>query len=508
MKITGFRKKGRHLLKNVGKDTDREGSENSEETTGKRRRLPKGIWKKALIGVGLVVAVTISVLAMDVFMDLGLIIKPPPVDEDPRRPSPSDPYDPTTGIPPPVQTDPLNPDDPATTEEVSLRKPDTFTFLVFGIDSQANTDVIMTVTFDTQNHTFNVASIPRDTLTNVEWNVKKANQIVYNMRRLHRGEVNAEDEAMKDTKQVFADILGYRVDYWITVDLRGFAALIDAIGGVDFYIPVNMEYHDPAQNLHISYTRGMKRGLTGQQALEIIRFRMGYANKDIGRIETQQKFLKAAADQILAKKSSINVATLAEIFLKHVKTDLALNHIIWLGLEFMKLDSDDVNFVMMPGNNMDSVNGSSYVTIYVEEWLEIINSMLNPLVDDITVTDVSILTRGADRKLYVTDGNRQGDPSWGASSRGPSTSSSSGGGNSSGNPGTASPSPTPGGAGDGQATDPPDVDISPGEGPGEPGDPPDSSPTDSGEPGTPEPSDDSSPQPTAPSGTDAPSGDG
>ena len=196
------------------------------------------------------------------------------------------------------------------------------------------------------------------------------------------------------------------------VDMKAFVSLIDAIGGVDFYIPVDMNYTDPYQNLSIQYSQGMHH-LSGQQALEVVRFRSGYRSGDIGRIETRQDFLKTAAEQILEKKSSLNVASLAGVFRSDVKTDMSLSDLIWFGRAFLKMDAENVNFHMLPGNAGDSVGGSSYVSIYVDEWLELINGVLNPFSDDITPGDVSILTRGADRKLYVTDGNWRGDPSWG-----------------------------------------------------------------------------------------------
>jgi hypothetical protein len=163
----------------------------------------------------------------------------------------------------------------------------------------------------------------------------------------------------------------------------------------------------------------MHRGLTGQQALEILRFRR-YASGDIARISNQQGFLKAAAEQILAKRNSINVIDLANTFLGNVKTNLPLNKLIWLGKEFLKMEADNVSFMTLPGNYVDSVDGTSYVSIFVEPWLEMVNTYLNPFSVEITDQDVSILTRGADRKLYVTDGNRLGNSSWGASSRGAS----------------------------------------------------------------------------------------
>ena len=454
MKLAGYKKKGRHLQKNVSGNAENGAcAAGAVRSAWYRRMIPKSIIMKIVLGLSLCIVAAIAALAVDIIFKNEVLIKPPPVDEDPRRPAVSETYDPTLGIPPPVQTDwpePGETDEPAVS---SLRKPNNYTFLVFGTDGQANTDVIMTVTFDADNYKLNVVSIPRDTMTNVEWNVKKAYQIVYNMRRQFRGEDDADNKAMQGVKETFADILGYRVDYWITIDMKGFVALINAIGGVDFYVPVNMTYNDPAQSLNIQYTKGMKYGLTGQQVLEIIRFRSGYASKDIGRIETQQLLLKATAEQLLAKKSSLNIVSLADTFLKYVKTDLALNNVVWLGKELLKMDAENVHFVTMPGNNLDSVNGSSYVSIYVDEWLEMVNTLLNPLNEDIKVDDLSILTRGADRRLYVTDGNRLGDPAWGATSRGPSVSgSTSGGGTTSGAGGSTSgssgntggaPSPSP-----------------------------------------------------------------
>ena len=504
MKLAGYKKKGRHLQKNVPNGADHADVENTGIDTGKnvwyKRILTKSAILKVLIGLSVCLVAAVAILMIDIIFKREVIIKPPPVEDDPRRPAQTDAYDPTIGIPPPVQTDNPDTDKPDETSDPNLRKPNTFTFLVLGIDGQVNTDVIMIVTFDAENYTFNVVNIPRDTLTNVEWNVKKANQIVYNMRKKYQGQDDAENKAMQGAKEVFADILGYKVDYWITIDMRGFVALINAIGGVDFYVPINMDYDDPAQNLHIHYTKGMKNGLTGQQVLEIIRFRSGYASKDIGRIGTQQLLLKATAEQLLSKRNSLNIVSLADTFFKYVKTDLALNHIVWLGRELLKMDAENVQFVTMPGNNMDSVNGSSYVSIYVDEWLEVINTMLNPLTEDITLDNLSILTRGADKKLYVTDGNRQGDPAWGATSRAPGASGGTSSGGTSGNPGSnpagnsgASPSPSP----------------TPGPSTGESGNPPSGpSPSPGSEPGdspgqNPDP-DDAAPQESTPGGDEPP----
>ena len=295
-----------------------------------------------------------------------------------------------------------------------IRNTDKYTYLILGADEgEYNTDVIMVVTFDSANHTLDVVNIPRDTLVNVSWNTKKANSLLANMRAKHRGEEDPESSALQSTIEKFADVLGFEVDYWVIVNLQAFVSLIDAINGVDFYIPRDMNYDDSWGGLSIHYSEGLHH-LSGQQAIEVIRYRSGYASGDIGRIGTQQSFLKSAARQILDKKDSLGVVDLARIFLSNVKTDLKLDDLIWFGYESMKLDAEDVNFYIMPGNISDSFGGNSYVTIYVGEWLEMVNDTFNPFDFEIKADDVSILTRGSDRRLYVTDGNRQGDASWGS----------------------------------------------------------------------------------------------
>ena len=79
------------------------------------------------------------------------------------------------------------------------------------------------------------------------------------------------------------------MDYTVSVDLQGFVALVDAIGGVTFDVPINMNYEDPYQNLYIHISKGVQT-LSGADALKVVRFREGYATQDIGRMETQQNF--------------------------------------------------------------------------------------------------------------------------------------------------------------------------------------------------------------------------
>jgi LCP family protein required for cell wall assembly len=343
---------------------------------------------------------------------------------------------PTTPHAPIHSADPSAP--PTTSADESpppeaLRDKNKFTFVVFGTDDGGgNTDVIMVATLDTKQNTLNVVNVPRDTLVNVSWSTKKVNSLYAYMK-------GPEGAVTK-----LADILGYEVDFYAVVNLKAFSELVDAVGGIDFDLPRNMDYDDPAQNLSIHFKKGMHH-FNGKEALGVVRFRLGnnntgYSSGDIGRIEMQQKFLMAAAGQILEKKNA-NITSLANIFLKHVKTNLGLSELVWFGKEVFKLSLDGISFTKLPANYNATINGNSYVTIYVDEWLSLINEKLNPFTAPITLKNLSIYTLDANDRPYVTDGHYEGKESWG---RGSSSSSSSSKGSSSTPKPTATATPKPG----------------------------------------------------------------
>ena len=411
MKLTGTIRRGRHLPGNTSYGAEDVFGLDEVNSAGKGGRKPKRKKKKALRILAVICSVMIVISGCIFFYIRAALNTMPPHKEQPRRTHNRETSDNPGETPNPQQTPGnVEPSFNARTDEAIK-----YTFLILATDNGANTDVIMVATLDATNHTFDIVNIPRDTLANVGWNnVKKANTIYANMRARNGWDSASLSVSMDATVEAFADILGFEVDYWFLVDINAVVSLVNAVDGVEFYVPQRMYYSDPAQNLLIDFFEGPHL-LYGKEAVEVLRFRR-YATADIGRIDTQQSFLKAAAEQILAKSSSINILELADIFLRYVKTDIKLDDLIWFANAFLKLDAENINFHVLPGNYWDGFGGDSYVTIYVDEWLELVNSVLSPYVDPFKPGDVSILTRGANGALYATDGNRQGSQTWGSGS--------------------------------------------------------------------------------------------
>ena len=196
---------------------------------------------------------------------------------------------------------------------------------------------------------------------------------------------------MKLLSETISHQLGIPVDYTVLVDLRGFEALVDAIGGVDFYIPVNMNYDDPYQNLSIHFSKGM-RHLNGAEALKVVRFRhnndgTGYGSEDIGRMQTQQDFLKAVAKQTLTPGNLLKIDSFVKIFQKYVETDLSLGNLAWLGAEAVGMGAEAVDFSTLPGDWK-----SPYIYLDQTAVLELVNQYLNPYVEDRLPEDLNIMS--------------------------------------------------------------------------------------------------------------------
>ena len=258
------------------------------------------------------------------------------------------------------------------------RKGGFYTILLSGVDDDnGGSDTNILVAVDTVNGYIYGVSIPRDSKAFIDGKVHKINY-AYN----------------KGGMELLADIvseqLGIPVDYTVCVNLQGFTSLVDAIGGVDFDVPLNMDYDDPIQGLNIHFQKGMQH-LSGADALRVVRFRhnndgTGYGSEDLGRMQTQQKFLKAVAKKMLSAGNILTkIDDYARIFQQYVDTDLSVGNLAWLGTEALKMGLDSIDFSTLPNEWK-----SPYIYLNPDETLTLVNTYLNPYVEDRTAEDLNL----------------------------------------------------------------------------------------------------------------------
>jgi len=252
-----------------------------------------------------------------------------------------------------------------------------YTFLVAAKDKVAdNTDTIMLVKLDLGKKEINILHIPRDTMLDTNRKVKKVNSSY---------QVGGIELFEKDV----ASLTGFFVNRYVLFDIEGVEKAVDAIGGVYFDVPQDMKYYDPTQNLSINIKKGYQH-LTGEQVVKVARYRSGYFNGDIGRIEVQQKLIKALAKQALKPENILRIPEIVGIIMDNVETDIDLGNMIWLANQVKDFSLDNIHTYMLPGIDA-TIDGLSYWLPYKNELLELINDKFNPLDTPITDEDVSIV---------------------------------------------------------------------------------------------------------------------
>lgn len=286
---------------------------------------------------------------------------------------------------------------------------DFYTFLIIGRDTGGggNCDTMLLASYDVVNQKATVMSIPRDTMVNVPWDVKKINSIY--------PRYGGSEKGIEKLKTEISQLVGFKPDYTVVVEWEAVGEMVDAIGGVWFEVPVNMNYHDPYQDLSIEVSKGYQK-LDGEKAMGVIRWRhnddgKGYPDGDLGRIATQQAFLKEVVKQMLQVKNAVKLFEFAEIFQENVTTELTVQNIFWFakGAVMGGLSMDNVEFVTMP-NRATSCwsrlvkNMQSYVVPRPKELLELVNTKLSPFTKVFTLSDLDIMSVNADGSVSSTTG--------------------------------------------------------------------------------------------------------
>ena len=227
----------------------------------------------------------------------------------------------------------------------------------------------MVGSYDVKNNKISVLSVPRDTLVNVSRTVKKINGAYGS---------GGVEQVMDELEP----ILGFRPDHYIKVSLNAFVEVVDALGGVYFYVPEDM-WHDDGAGFIIDLKEG-EQHLDGNKAMQLVRYR-GYANADLGRMATQQKFLQQLAKQVLSWTTVSKIDDFAAIFKRNFDTDLTISEFAWFGTYALGLDmSSDVTFSTLPGHGDASYKGINwYYELYPNETKALINSTVNPYTTDI-----------------------------------------------------------------------------------------------------------------------------
>lgn len=227
------------------------------------------------------------------------------------------------------------------------------TFVLAGTDAEGDrTDTIMLVSINKNDHQISMMSIPRDTHVDAPYSVPKINSAV--------GYGGGGKRGMEELMTRISEITGFMPDGYILVDLKDFVSVVNFMGGVNFDVPMDMDYEDPTQNLKIHLKAG-EQHLNGREAIQLVRFRSGYADADLGRTSVQRDFMQAALKQWTSPLKIWRIPFLTVMVATRIRTDMSLGNLGWIGRVGLLSHVHNIQMDLLPGEPQYIGSGSYYV---------------------------------------------------------------------------------------------------------------------------------------------------
>lgn len=238
-------------------------------------------------------------------------------------------------------------------DQETLKNLDELKVLLLGVSTDTSavlTDTIMVASYNPKTQKASLLSIPRDTF------IGKSEENVTTYNKINALYQTSTDKILAAVN----DLTGLNLKYYVVVDTEALIKLVDdVLEGVEFDVPIDMDYDDSSQDLHIHLKAGVQM-LDGEKAENLVRFRHNnngssypseYGDNDIGRMRTQREFITQVVKQTLQIKKLFKLGNIVDIVYDYVETNLTVSIIkdyIPYAIEF---NTENIQTGTLPGAN-------------------------------------------------------------------------------------------------------------------------------------------------------------
>lgn len=207
-------------------------------------------------------------------------------------------------------------------------------------DSNVNdgmTDMILYVHFNNETGEMKMLQIPRDTMVTTDTSVSGN----YRINGVAKTQGSDNNNNMAALCELVANQYQIPIDGFITIRLEMLTELVDLFGGVEIYVPREMDY----QGSHLN--QGYQT-LKGDACEFLLRARHIYPDGDIGRLNMQRQFYAALFRKLKSIGNIWDVAKLTPAVLNYMETNLSASDLISFAISMLKIDSSKIMICQMP----------------------------------------------------------------------------------------------------------------------------------------------------------------
>ena len=268
---------------------------------------------------------------------------------------------------------------PVSEDSLGSRKEKTATVLLCGTDKDGTrTDTMMLLYLDGAENRIGLLSLPRDTYTITDEGKKAKLNAAY-------GRNGCGEEGMEWTMTYVQRTIGYRPDGYILVDMELVPKIVDLMGGVDVHLDHHIRVHTDGVEVYVP--KGDQH-LNGEEVLATLRYRYGYRDADLGRVEVQRMVISQCMKQWVRPSKLALLPQALELVREESLTDLSVSNFLWIGKTILT-GMGDMTSDTLPGYP-DMRGGVSYYILRPDEVAQLINESYNPYHVVIDADDLDI----------------------------------------------------------------------------------------------------------------------
>lgn len=231
-----------------------------------------------------------------------------------------------------------------------------------GVDD-GNTDMILYVHFNNETGEMKMLQIPRDTMVTTDRSVS-GNYRINNIAKTQAADSNSMNMAAL-CEQV-SNMYQLPIDGYMTIRLEMLVQLVDTFGGIELYVPREMDYK--GSHLDQGY-----QTLNGDACEFLLRTRHIYPNGDIGRLNMQRQFYAALFRRLKNIGNIWDVARLTPAVLNYMETSLSASQLASFAVSMLKIDSSKIMICQMPIKMAGKYNGQAVVYPARQEDADLLN---------------------------------------------------------------------------------------------------------------------------------------
>lgn len=231
-----------------------------------------------------------------------------------------------------------------------------------GVDD-GNTDMILYVHFNNETGEMKMLQIPRDTMVTTDRSVS-GNYRINNIAKTQAADSNSMNMAALCTQ--VSNMYQLPIDGYMTIRLEMLVQLVDTFGGIELYVPQEMDYR--GSHLDQGY-----QTLNGDACEFLLRTRHIYNNGDIGRLNMQRQFYSALFRRLKSIGNIWDVAKLTPAVLNYMETSLSASQLVSFAVSMLKIDSSKIMICQMPIKMAGKYNGQAVVYPARQEDADILN---------------------------------------------------------------------------------------------------------------------------------------